>query len=67
MLTLYGFAVSNYFNMIKLALAIKEVEYKTVLGNNKIVLKKEHLSPGLYLCKIIDAQRDYKAIKLIVN
>jgi glutathione S-transferase len=31
MLTLYGFAVSNYFNMIKLALAIKEVEYKTVV------------------------------------
>lgn len=31
MITLYGFAVSNYFNMIKLALAIKEVEYKTVV------------------------------------
>jgi glutathione S-transferase len=31
MLTLYGFDVSNYFNMIKLALAIKGVEYKTVI------------------------------------
>jgi glutathione S-transferase len=31
MLTLYGFGVSNYFNMIKLALAIKGVEYKTVI------------------------------------
>ncbi|GAC20749.1 glutathione S-transferase family protein [Paraglaciecola arctica] len=30
MLTLYGFDVSNYFNMIKLALDIKGVEYKTV-------------------------------------
>jgi glutathione S-transferase len=30
MLTLYGFGVSNYFNMIKLALAIKGIEYKTV-------------------------------------
>lgn len=30
MLTLYGFDVSNYFNMIKLALAIKGLEYKTV-------------------------------------
>lgn len=30
MLTLYGFDVSNYFNMIKLALAIKGVDYKTV-------------------------------------
>ena len=30
MLTLYGFDVSNYFNMIKLALAIKGIEYKTV-------------------------------------
>lgn len=30
MLTLYGFGVSNYFNMIKLALAIKGLEYKTV-------------------------------------
>lgn len=31
MLTLYGFDVSNYFNMIKLALAIKGIEYKTVM------------------------------------
>ena len=31
MLTLYGFDVSNYFNMIKLALAIKGIEYKTVV------------------------------------
>ncbi len=30
MLTLYGFDVSNYFNMIKLAFAIKGIEYKTV-------------------------------------
>ena len=30
MLTLYGFGVSNYFNMIKLALAVKGIEYKTV-------------------------------------
>lgn len=30
MLTLYGFDVSNYFNMIKLALAIKGIEYKAV-------------------------------------
>jgi glutathione S-transferase len=30
MITLYGFDVSNYFNMIKLALAIKGIEYKTV-------------------------------------
>lgn len=30
MLTLYGFDVSNYFNMIKLALATKGIEYKTV-------------------------------------
>lgn len=31
MLTLYGFDVSNYFNMIKLALAVKGLEYKTVI------------------------------------
>ena len=31
MLTLYGFDVSNYFNMIKMALAIKGVEFKTVI------------------------------------
>jgi glutathione S-transferase len=30
MLTLYGFGVSNYFNMLQLALAIKGIEYKTV-------------------------------------
>jgi glutathione S-transferase len=30
MLTLYGFDVSNYFNMIKLALSIKGLEYETV-------------------------------------
>ena len=30
MLTLYGFDVSNYFNMIKLALAIKGIKYKVV-------------------------------------
>jgi glutathione S-transferase len=30
MLTLYGFDVSNYYNMIKLALAIKGIEYETV-------------------------------------
>jgi glutathione S-transferase len=30
MLTLYGFDVSNYFNMIKLAFAVKGIEYKTV-------------------------------------
>ncbi|MBU3002374.1 glutathione S-transferase family protein [Paraglaciecola arctica] len=29
MLTLIGFDVSNYFNMVKLALAIKGIEYKT--------------------------------------
>ncbi|WBX72631.1 T9SS type A sorting domain-containing protein [Tenacibaculum pacificus] len=64
---------TNQIETVKLVLytrlgrKVKELEYKTVLGNNKIVLKKEHLSPGLYLCKIIGAQRDYKAIKLIVN
>ncbi|MEP1448312.1 MAG: glutathione S-transferase [Paraglaciecola sp.] len=31
MLTLIGFDVSNYFNMVKLALAIKGIEYKTVI------------------------------------
>tara|TARA_R110002153_G_scaffold32008_5_gene97064 strand:- start:8958 stop:9617 length:660 start_codon:yes stop_codon:yes gene_type:complete len=31
MLTLYGFDVSNYFNMIKLALDIKGIDYKTVI------------------------------------
>ncbi|WP_299084638.1 glutathione S-transferase [uncultured Paraglaciecola sp.] len=31
MLTLYGFDVSNYFNMIKLGCAIKGIEYKTVI------------------------------------
>lgn len=31
MLTLYGFDVSNYFNMLKLALSTKGLEYKTVL------------------------------------
>ena len=31
MLTLYGFGVSNYFNMIKLALEIKGIEYKTII------------------------------------
>lgn len=31
MLTLYGFDVSNYYNMIKLALALKGIEYKTVM------------------------------------
>ena len=31
MLTLYGFDISNYFNMIKLALSIKGIEYKTVI------------------------------------
>ena len=31
MLTLYGFDVSNYHNMIKLALALKGVDYKMVL------------------------------------
>lgn len=31
MLTLYGFDVSNYYNMIKLAMALKGIEYKTVM------------------------------------
>lgn len=31
MVTLYGFDVSNYFNMIKLALAVKGLEYETVI------------------------------------
>lgn len=31
MLKLYGFDVSNYYNMIKLAMAIKGIEYETVI------------------------------------
>ena len=31
MMTLYGFDVSNYYNMIKLALAYKNIEYKKVV------------------------------------
>ncbi|MFQ3237520.1 MAG: glutathione S-transferase [Paraglaciecola sp.] len=31
MLTLYGFDVSNYYNMLKLALAYKELDYKKVI------------------------------------
>jgi glutathione S-transferase len=31
MLVLHGFAVSNYFNMVQLALAVKELDYQTNL------------------------------------
>ena len=31
MMKLYGFDVSNYYNMIKLALALKGVEYESVM------------------------------------
>jgi glutathione S-transferase len=31
MLKLYGFDVSNYYNMIKLAMALKGIEYETVM------------------------------------
>ncbi|CAM1333074.1 DUF6923 family protein [Tenacibaculum aestuariivivum] len=64
---------SNQIETVKLVVytrlgrKVKEIEYKTVLGNNKIVLKKEHLSTGLYICKIIGAKQNYKTIKLIIN
>lgn len=51
----------------QLGSSIEEISYKTVIGKNKITLKKGSLSTGLYFCKLTGASQDYKVLKLIVN
>ncbi|SOU87210.1 DUF6923 family protein [Tenacibaculum dicentrarchi] len=51
----------------QLGRVVKEIPYTTIVGENKITLKKERLSTGLYFCKIIGASEDHKVVKLIIN
>ncbi|WP_239760632.1 T9SS type A sorting domain-containing protein [Tenacibaculum finnmarkense] len=51
----------------QLGRVVKEIPYRTIVGENKITLKKERLTTGLYFCKIIGASEDHKVVKLIIN
>ncbi|MBE7688165.1 T9SS type A sorting domain-containing protein [Tenacibaculum finnmarkense genomovar ulcerans] len=51
----------------QLGRVVKEIPYRTIVGENKIILKKGRLSTGLYFCKIIGASEDHKVVKLIIN
>ncbi|MCG8733673.1 T9SS type A sorting domain-containing protein [Tenacibaculum finnmarkense] len=51
----------------QLGRVVKEIPYTTIVGENKIILKKGRLSTGLYFCKIIGASEDHKVVKLIIN
>ncbi|WCC41302.1 T9SS type A sorting domain-containing protein [Tenacibaculum finnmarkense] len=51
----------------QLGRVVKEIPYTTIVGENKIILKKGRLSTGLFFCKIIGASEDHKVVKLIIN
>ncbi|WP_299886048.1 T9SS type A sorting domain-containing protein [uncultured Lacinutrix sp.] len=46
---------------------VKQVDYKTVKGINEIQLNKGKLSTGLYFCKIVSQEQDYKILKLMIR
>ena len=41
--------------------------YNAVSGKNSITINREHLSSGLYFCKIINNQHNFNSLKLIVR
>ena len=48
----------------------KQVQHRTynaVTGKNSITINRENLSSGLYFCKIVSNQYEFKPLKLIIN
>ncbi len=46
---------------------VKQINYSTRNGNNEVLLERNNLSSGLYICKINSKTTTYKAIKLVVE
>ncbi|ALJ06479.1 hypothetical protein APS56_15645 [Pseudalgibacter alginicilyticus] len=46
---------------------VKQIGFSAVKGENKLVLKREGLSSGLYFCKIKSSNTTYKTIKLLLD
>ncbi|WP_397364622.1 DUF6923 family protein [Olleya sp. R77988] len=40
---------------------------KTQIGKNQITLHKQHLNPGLYICKLVSTNTHYNPLKLLVK
>lgn len=46
---------------------IYTTSYNANIGDNKITITKDLLSPGLYYCKLKSKQKTYNTLKLLVN
>ncbi|WP_117885674.1 DUF6923 family protein [Aureibaculum luteum] len=51
----------------QLGTIVKQVSFQTVVGKNEILLNKDNLTSGMYLCKVKSNYVEYKTTKLIVN
>lgn len=46
---------------------VEQINFDAVNGRNEIMMNRGKLSTGLYFCKIVSPNHDYKAIKLLVK
>ncbi|GAA3629456.1 DUF6923 family protein [Flavivirga jejuensis] len=46
---------------------VKQIDFQTVKGQNNIRIKRDHLSSGMYFCKVKSKYRNYKTIKLLLE
>lgn len=46
---------------------VKQLEFNVKPGKNKIILKRNNLSSGMYFCKIKGKQSNYKTTKLLIH
>jgi hypothetical protein len=46
---------------------VYQIEHVTIAGKNKIPLKRNHISAGIYICRIISEQTPFRSLKLIAQ
>jgi len=46
---------------------VYQIEHVSIPGQNEIPLKRNHISAGIYICKIISKQTPFNTLKLIVQ
>ncbi|WP_064968027.1 DUF6923 family protein [Tenacibaculum ovolyticum] len=46
---------------------VYKIDFKTKIGENKIILNRESLKAGLYFCKLISQKLPYKNVKLLIH
>jgi hypothetical protein len=51
----------------QLGAIVYQTTIKAQLGKNQITISKQHLSSGLYICKLSSTQTHYNPLKLLVK